>query len=126
MRQTIYQIALGGLLIAGAHTSSVAAPALSFTAVLKGAAAPILTDVRCELTGWDWSGAGLAGALRPGILTVGGYYNSLSYGYSGTAPYYGERRPYASSCVYAYPIYYVPARRPHKRPRRHPTSAYVH
>jgi hypothetical protein len=126
MRQTIYQIALGGLLIAGAHTSSVAAPALSFPAVLKGAAAPILTDVRCELTGWDWSGAGLAGALRSGILAVGGYYNSLSYGYSGTAPYYGERRPYASSCVYAYPVYYVPARRAHKRPRRHPTSAYVH
>ena len=85
------------------------------------------TTVRCELTGWDWSGAGLAGALRPGILAVGGYYNSLSYGYSGTAPYYGERRPYASSCVYAYPVYYVPTRRPqHRRYRHHPTAAYVH
>src|SRR6476659_10038000 len=102
MRQTIYKIALGGILIAGAHTSSVAAPALSFTTALKSAAAPM--SIRCELTGWDWSGAGLAGALRPGILAVGGYYNSLSYGYSGTAPYYGERRPYSSSCVYAYPV----------------------
>ncbi len=126
MRQTIYKIALGGILIAGAHTSSVAAPALSFATALKNATAPIVTNVRCELTGWDWSGAGLAGALRPGILAVGGYYNSLSYGYSGTAPYYGERRPYSSSCVYAYPVYYVPTRRAHKRPRRHPTSAYAH
>jgi hypothetical protein len=89
MRQTIYIIAVGAVLIAGAPTLSVAAPALSSTAVLKNTAAPIMTDVRCELTGWDWSGAGLAGALRPGILAVGGYYNSLSYGYSGTAPYYG-------------------------------------
>ena len=126
MRQTIYQIALGGILIAGAHTSSVAAPAPSFTVALKSAAVPMLTNVRCELTGWDWSGAGLAGALRPGILAVGGYYNSLSYGYSGTAPYYGERRPYSSSCVYAYPVYYVPARRAqHRRYRHHPTAAYV-
>lgn len=91
MRRTIYKIALVGILIAAAHTSSVAAPAPSLTARLKNAAAPILTDVRCELTGWDWSGAGLAGALRPGILAVGGYYNSLSYGYSGSPPYYGVR-----------------------------------
>jgi hypothetical protein len=125
MRRTIYKIALVGILIAAAHTSSVAAPALSLIAGLKNAAAPILTDVRCELTGWDWSGAGLAGALRPGVLAVGGYYNSLSYGYSGTSPYYGERHPYSSSCVYAYPVYYVPARRAHKRHRLHPTAAYV-
>ena len=126
MRQTIYKIAVGAVLVAGAPTLSIAAPALSFTAALKSAAAPIVTDVRCELTGWDWSGAGLAGALRPGILAVGGYYNSLSYGYSGTAPYYGERHPYSSSCVYAYPVYYVPARRMHKRHRQYPTAAYVH
>lgn len=126
MRQTIYKIALGVILVAGAPTLSVAAPAVSSTAALQNAAAPIVTDVRCELTGWDWSGAGLAGALRPGILAVGGYYNSLSYGYSGAAPYYGERRPYSSSCVYAYPVYYVPARRMHKSHRRHPTAAYLH
>jgi hypothetical protein len=127
MRQMIYKIALGGILIAGAQTSSVAAPALSFIAGVKNAAAPMVTNVRCELTGWDWSGAGLAGTLRPGILAVGGYYNSLSYGYSGTVPYYGERRPYASSCVYAHPVYYVHARRPqHWHHRHHPTAAYVH
>ncbi len=125
MRQTIYQTALGGILVAGAPQLSVAAPALSSTVALKSAAAPIATDVRCELTGWDWSGAGLAGALRPGILAVGGYYNSLSYGYSGTAPYYGERHTYSSSCVYAYPVYYVPARRAYKRYRHRPTAANV-
>jgi hypothetical protein len=126
MRQTIYKIALGGILIAGAQTSSAAARALSFSAVLKEATAPMATNVRCELTGWDWSGAGLAGALRPGILAVGGYYNSLSYGYSGTAPYYGERRPYSSSCVYAYPVYYVPARRIYKRYRHYPAATFAH
>jgi hypothetical protein len=125
MRQTIYKIALGAIVIATAHASAVAAPALSSTAALKNAAAPGLTDVRCEITGWDWSGAGLAGALRPGTLAVGGYYNSLSYGYSGTAPYYGERRPYSTSCIYAYPVYYVPARRLHKRARHRPIAAYV-
>ena len=55
MRQTIYQTALGGILVAGAPQLSVAAPALSSTVALKSAAAPIATDVRCELTGWDWS-----------------------------------------------------------------------
>ena len=126
MRQMIYKIALGVILVAGAQKLSVAAPAVSLAAALQNAATPMVTDVRCELTGWDWSGAGLAGALRPGMLAVGGYYNSLSYGYSGTAPYYGERRPYSSSCVYAYPVYYVPARRMHKSPRRRPTAAYLH
>jgi hypothetical protein len=126
MRQTIYKTALGMTLVAGAPTLSVAAPAMLSPAALQSAAAPMITDIRCEMTGWDWSGAGLAGALRPGMLAVGGYYNSLSYGYSGTAPYYGERRPYSSSCVYAYPVYYVPARRMHKSLRRHPTAAYLH
>jgi hypothetical protein len=125
MRQTIYQVALGGLLIAGAHTSSVAAPALSFSAAVKNAATPSLTTVGCTLTGWDWTGAGIRGGLWPGILAVGGYYNSVSYGYSGARPYYGTRHPYSYSCVYAYPVQNVPARYAHKRHRHHPTPAYV-
>jgi hypothetical protein len=125
MRQTIYKIALSAIVIATVYASAVAAPALSSTVGLKSAAALRMSAVRCEITGWDWSGAGLAGALRPGTLAVGGYYNSLSYGYSGTAPYYGERRPYSSSCIYAYPVYYVPARRLHKRARHLPTAPYV-
>ncbi len=126
MRQTVYKTALGGILIAGAHASSAAAPAPSFTAAIKNAAPALLTSVGCELTGIDWSGAGLAGALRPGILAVGGYYNSLSYGYSGTRPYYGERHPYGHSCVYAYPVYYLPRRYAHKRHRQHRAAGDVH
>jgi len=125
MRQTIYKIALGWLLIAGAHTSSVAAPVLSFSAAVRSAAAPSLITVGCELTGWDWTGGGIRGAMWPGILSVGGYYNSLSYGYSGTRPYYGTRHPYAYSCAYPYPVHYVPARYAPKRHRHHPTAAYV-
>jgi hypothetical protein len=124
MRQTIYKIVLGVILIVGAHTSSGAAPALSSTASVKNAA-PSLTTVGCELTGWDWTGGGIRGAMWPGILAVGGYYNSLSYGYSGARPYYGTRHPYSYSCAYAYPVYYVPARRTYKRYRHHPTAAYV-
>jgi hypothetical protein len=125
MRQTIYKIALGVILIVGAHTSSGGAPALSSTAAVKNAAAPSLTNVGCELTGWDWTGGGIRGAMWPGILAVGGYYNSLSYGYSGTRPYYGTWHPYSYSCAYAYPVYYVPARRAYKRYRDRPTAAYV-
>ena len=125
MRQTIYKVALGGILNAGGHTSSVAAPALSFTAAVKNAAAPSLIAVGCELTGWDWTGGGIRGALWPGILSVGGYYNSLSYGYSGTRPYYGTRHPYAYSCAYPYPVHYVPARYAPKRYRHHPAAGYV-
>jgi hypothetical protein len=125
MRQTIYKVALGGILIAGGHTSSVAAPALSFTAAVKNAAAPSLITVGCELTGWDWTGGGIRGAMWPGILAVGGYYNSLSYGYSGTRPYYGTRHPYAYSCAYPYPVYYAPARYAPKRHRHRPVAAYV-
>ncbi|MBV8508832.1 MAG: hypothetical protein JO289_01580 [Xanthobacteraceae bacterium] len=125
MRQTIYKIALAGLLIAGAETSSVAAPALSLAAVVKNAAAPSLTTVGCELTGWDWTGGGIRGALWPGILAVGGYYNSISYGYSGVRPYYGTRQPYAYSCVYAYPVQYVPTRYAHKRHLHRVTAPHV-
>jgi len=124
MRHTMYTIALGGILIA--HASSVAAPVLSSTAVVKTTADPSLTNVQCELTGWDWTGGGIRGALWPGILAVGGYYNSLSYGYSGTRPYYGEHHPpYYYACAYGYPVSYVPGRYAHKRHRHRATSAYA-
>jgi hypothetical protein len=126
MRQTIYKIALSGVLITGAHASSVAAPALSFTAAVKNAAAPSLITVGCQLTGWDWTGAGIRGGLWPGILSVGGYYNSVSYGYSGARPYYGTRHPYSYSCAYAYPVYYGPGRYAQKRHRHHRVATYMH
>lgn len=125
MRQTIYKIALAGCVIAGAETLSVAAPAPSLTAAVKSAAVPSTTAVGCELTGWDWSGGGIRGAMWPGILAVGGYYNSISYGYSGVRPYYGTRHPYAYSCVYTYPVQYVPMHHAHKRHRHHVTGFHV-
>ncbi len=128
MRHTIYKIALSGILIASAvHLPCVAAPVLSSSGVVKTAAEQPFTKVQCELTGWDWTGGGIRDALWPGILAVGGYYNSLSYGYSGAPPYYGERRPhyYPYGCVYGYPGYDVPARYARRR-HRHATTAYVH
>jgi hypothetical protein len=126
MRQTIYTVALSGILIACAHAPTIAGP-VPATAALKSAADPALTKVQCELTGWDWSGAGQRGGLWPGILAVGGYYNSVSYGYSGARPYYGERRrSHDYGCAYGYPIYDVPGRYAHKRHRHRATAAAAH
>src|SRR5262245_59690027 len=89
-----------------------AAGALLLT-VASGMAAPMrlsrpatpetFIPVQCRLTGYDWSAVGLAGGLRPVILAVGGYYNSLSYGYSGLPPYYGAGYPPYYGC--GYPTY---------------------
>jgi hypothetical protein len=87
----------------GAVTPAAAAPVPSATAALKAAAERPAIAVRCW-TGWGWSAAGFAGALRPGILAVGSYYNSMAYGYSGAPQYYGEGYPPYYSCD---PVYYA-------------------
>jgi hypothetical protein len=98
-------------------------------AIAPGAAAPmrlshpatppdVIVAVQCRLTGYDWSAAGLAGGLRPGILAVGGYYNSLSYGYSGLPPYYGEGYPPYYGCGYPYYVSRAAYARPRARQRR--------
>jgi hypothetical protein len=76
--------------------------------------------VQCRLTGYDWSAVGLAGGLRPGILAVGGYYNSLSYGYSGLPPYYGAGYPPYYGCGYPYTV-----RAAYPRPRLRHRRAYA-
>jgi len=98
-------------------------PVSSATAAVKAAAGPSLLNIRCW-TGWGWSAAGFAGALRPGILAVGSFYNSMAYGYSGAPQYYGERYPPYYTCdpvYYAYPPAdgYVRVRHRHR-----PTRAY--
>jgi hypothetical protein len=106
-RQTALKAAIAalGALSLGAAMPAAAAPVPSVMAALKAAAEPPAIAVRCW-TGWHWSAAGLAGALRPGILAVGSYYNSMAYGYSGAPQYYGEGYPPYYSCdpvYYAYP-----------------------
>jgi hypothetical protein len=88
----------------GATTPASAVPGVSATVAVKAAAEQPVLNVRCW-TGWGWSAAGLAGALRPGILAVGSYYNSMAYGYSGAPQYYGEGYPPYYTCD---PVYYAP------------------
>ena len=104
---------------AGALCVAVA-PGAAMPMYLGRPAAPpdAIVAVQCRLTGYDWSAAGLAGALRPGILAVGGYYNSLSYGYSGLPPYYGEGYPPYYGCGYPYYVSRAAYARPRVRHRR--------
>jgi hypothetical protein len=114
-------IAAAGALALAAMTRAAAAPVPSGTAAVKAAAERPLINVRCW-TGWGWSAAGFVGALRPGILAVGSYYNSMAYGYSGAPQYYGEGYPPYYSCDPVYYVYapadgYVRAHRRHRASR---------
>ena len=92
-----FAIAATAVLGLGVAMPAAAAPVLSATAAVKTAAEPGVVRIRCW-TGWGWSAAGFAGALRPGILAVGSFYNSMAYGYSGAPQYYGERYPPYYTC----------------------------
>jgi len=117
-----FAIAATAVLGLGVAMPAAAAPVLSATAAVKTAAEPGVVRIRCW-TGWGWSAAGFAGALRPGILAVGSFYNSMAYGYSGAPQYYGERYPPYYTCD---PVYYVPPPDAYARVRhRHrPVRAY--
>jgi hypothetical protein len=105
--RTSMMVGAAGELVAALIAPAAAAPTLSGNAALKAAAERPVVNVQCGLTGGGWSAAGLVGALRPGILAVGFYYNSLFYGYSGYPPYYGEGYPPYYGCAYGYPVYYA-------------------
>ena len=127
MRPTVLEVTLRiaatTVLALGVTTPAGAVPVPSATTAVKAAAGQSLLNIRCW-TGWGWSAAGFAGALRPGILAVGSFYNSMAYGYSGAPQYYGERYPPYYTCdpvYYAYPPAdgYVRVRHRHR-----PTRAY--
>ena len=99
-----FATAMTAVLAPGVAMPAAAAPVPSATAAVKTAAEPPVVRIRCW-TGWGWSAAGFVGALRPGILAVGSFYNSMAYGYSGAPQYYGERYPPYYTCD---PVYYVP------------------
>jgi hypothetical protein len=89
--------------------SAGATPLRSGAAALPAAVANPIISIQCTWSGWDWSGAALVGALQPGRLAVGSYYDSAHYGYSGYPKYYGDPTPYPG-CVY--PVYsYGPVRK---------------
>jgi hypothetical protein len=103
---------------AGALLLAIVPSAATAMRLSRPATPEIFVAVQCRLTGYDWSAAGLAGVLRPGILAVGGYYNSLSYGYSGLPPYYGEGYPPYYGCGYPYYVSRAAYARPRARHRR--------
>jgi hypothetical protein len=119
VKATSIVAAAGALAFMGVAPAG-AAPVPSAAAALKAAAEPHAIAVRCW-TGWQWSAAGFAGALRPGMLAVGSYYNSMAYGYSGAPQYYGEGYPPYYSCD---PVYYAyaPADRYVRARHRHRTA----
>jgi hypothetical protein len=100
VKATSIVAAVGALAFIGV---APAAPVPSAAAAPKAAAEAPAIAVRCW-TGWQWSAAGFVGALRPGVLAVGSYYNSMAYGYSGAPQYYGEGYPPYYSCD---PVYYA-------------------
>ena len=83
-----------------------AASVFSGTAVVRSAAEDPAILVRCGPGGWGDAAASLAAVLPPGTLAVGGYYDSRSYGYSGSPPYYGDRYGAYYGCLDGYPVYY--------------------
>ena len=125
MRPTVLEVTLGiaatAVLALGVTTPAGAVPVPSATTAVKAAAGQSLLNIRCW-TGWGWSAAGFAGALRPGILAVGSFYNSMAYGYSGAPQYYGERYPPYYTCD---PVYYAyPPADGYVRVRHRPAGAY--
>jgi hypothetical protein len=128
MRPTIVlEVTLGiaatAVLALGVTTPAGAVPVPSATAAVRAAAGPSLVNIRCW-TGWGWSAAGFAGALRPGILAVGSFYNSMAYGYSGAPQYYGERYPPYYTCDPVYYAYPPPDGYVRVRHRHRPARAY--
>jgi hypothetical protein len=114
MNSALIRIALAAGALLPAMAPSTATP----MALSRPATPETFIAVQCRLTGYDWSAAGLVGALRPGTLAVGGYYNSLSYGYSGLPPYYGAGYPPYYGCGYPYYASGVAYARPRVRHRR--------
>jgi hypothetical protein len=93
-------------LVAAAVVPAGAASVFSGTAVVRSAAEDSAILVRCGPGGWGDAAASLAAVLPPGTLAVGGYYDSRSYGYSGSPPYYGDRYGAYYGCLDGYPVYY--------------------
>src|SRR5262245_46278062 len=92
--------------VAGAAAPGAAAPVPASIGVIKSAAERSATVVRCGPGGWGDAAASLAAILPPGTLAVGGYYDSRSYGYSGSPPYYGDTYGAYRGCLDGYPVYY--------------------